>query len=76
MAASKYILINQPFALAHAGYTRDGLSFNYAVTLLGYYVCSENTLTEFPELFENSIYLTGIPIIELNTSDFPVTLIP
>lgn len=76
MAASKYILINQPFALAHTGYTREGLNFNYAVTLLGYYVCSENTLTEFPELFENDTHLSGIPIIELDTTDFPVTLIP
>lgn len=71
MATSNYLLINQAFAEAHAGYNRDGLYFNYGITLLGYYVCAENTLTEFPELFENDSYLTGLPIIELDTADFP-----
>ena len=65
--------MNQAFCLAYPDHTSaDGLlRFAYAVTLLGYYVAAENTLNEFPELFENDIYLSGIPIIELSTSDFP-----
>jgi hypothetical protein len=70
---SNYILLNEAFCLAHTGHTSaDGLlRFAYAVTLLGYYVAAENTLDEFPELFINDTYLSGIPIIELITSDFP-----
>jgi hypothetical protein len=67
----RYIVINQQFAQAHEGYTRGNVTFNYAITLSGEYVCSENSLDEFPELFENSPYLFGLPVIELTIDDFP-----
>ena len=72
----RYVVINQQFAQAHEGYERDGLRFGYAVTLGGDYVTSENSLTEFPELFENSPYLFIIPVVELSVNDFPQQLTP
>jgi len=68
---SRYIVINQEFATAHNGYTNGNSVFNYAVTISGDYVCSENTLDEFPELFQNSPYLFIMPIVQLSLTDFP-----
>lgn len=71
---NNYIIINQAFAQAHDGYTKGNLRFGYAITLQGDYVCAENTLDEFPELFENSPYLFGLPVVELTLDDFPAQI--
>lgn len=68
---SKYLLLNQAFCEAHQGYTNSTGMFGYGITIQGWYVAAEQSLIDFRELFENSIYLTGIPIIELSVSDFP-----
>lgn len=68
---SLYLVINQQFAQAYEGYTVGDVTFNYAVTLQGEYVCALNSLDEFPELFENSPYLFGLPVVELTLDDFP-----
>ncbi len=68
-----YLLLNQAFCEAHQGYQNATGIFGYAVTTLGYYVAAEQTLTDFPELFKNDTYLFGLPIIELETSDFQQT---
>jgi hypothetical protein len=70
-----YVIINQSFALAHQGYTRDDLRFNYSITLDGDYVCSANSLDEFPELFENSPYLFFLAVVSLSLSNFPAQTI-
>lgn len=74
---SNYLLLNQAFCQAHRGHSNDTGLFGFAVTLLGYYVAAEQTLYDFPELFENDTYLQGIIVIELATTDFPQqSLIP
>ena len=71
---TRYLVINQQFAQANENYTRDGMTFNYAITLQGDYVCAENSIVEFPELFENSPYLFGLPVVELTVDDFPAQI--
>lgn len=74
---SRYIVLNQAFCNAHQGYGKDGNYFGFAITNNGDYVAAEQTLTDFPELFENDVYLFGIPVIELDsTTDFPQSLTP
>jgi len=67
----RYLLLNQAFCEAHQGYQNSTGVFGYAITTNGYYVAAEQTLYDFPELFENDTYLFGLPIVELQLSDFP-----
>jgi len=73
---SNYLLLNEAFCIAHEGYQNDTGTFGFGITVLGYYVAAEQTLYDFPELFENDIYLSGIPIIELEITDFPEPIPP
>lgn len=70
--SNRYLLLNQAFCQAHQGYTNSTGMFGYGITTGGDYVTAEQSLYDFPELFENDTYLFGLPIIELSTSDFPI----
>lgn len=75
LAMSKYLLLNQAFCDAHQNYSNETGKFGYGITIQGDYVTAEQTLIDFPELFENDTYLFGLPIIELTTDDFPKPVI-
>ena len=66
-----YILLNEQFCLAHAGYENAKGVFGYGITSDGDYVAAEQTIYDFPELFEGELVIPGIIIIELQISDFP-----
>lgn len=70
---SNYIELNADFinALPPGGYIVGINQFAYAQTTGGVYVCSENSLEEFPELFANTPYLPYIFVTQLSNSDFP-----
>lgn len=69
----QYILLNQAFCTAHAGYMNEKGMFNFRTTLEGYYVAAEQTLIDFPELFEGELVIPSITIIVLEITDFPIT---
>lgn len=69
---SNYLVLNQAFCNAHQNYSNSTGKFGFGITTSGLYVAAEQTLTDFPELFENDIYLFGLPIIALEQSDFPI----
>lgn len=48
----RYLKITQEFAEKRQGYCKYPNTFNYAVTAASEYVCSPNSLIEFPEIFE------------------------
>ena len=72
----RYLLLNQAFCEAHTGYTNETGMFGFGITIRGDYVTAEQTLYDFPELFIADTYLFGLPIIELNITDFPPPIIP
>ena len=68
---SFYIVINSDFADMMNGKEstiNKGSFFGYSITTDGRYVCSSNTLDDFPEEFQ---MFTELNVIPLSTSDFP-----
>lgn len=65
---ARYIKVSPLFYAQHQGAKCDCNVLNCILTTGGFYVCSENTKNEFPELF------TGEEeVIELDVSNFPDT---
>ena len=71
MTITSYVLLNEQFCLANAGYETEKGIFGYGITTMGDYVASAQTVDDFPELFEGELVIPGIVIIELQISDFP-----
>lgn len=68
-----YIIIPQEFAEDMAGTestVKPGSFFGYAVTIDGRYVCSANSLDDFPNQFAE---LGEMTVVSLGSSDFPPT---
>jgi len=70
--ADLYVLLNQSFCTANHGYRNENGIFNYRQDNDGYYLAAEQSIRDFPELFDNSPYLTlGMPIVDRTVNDFP-----
>lgn len=70
---SRYVLLNQQFCEANQNAENETGKFGFAITLANEYVCAEQTLIDFPELFTGEILLPGIIIIERSITEFPST---
>lgn len=62
-----YLIITQEFAEEHLEYQVGVNVFNYAITNGGEYVCSSNSVNDFPSIFENKNFES----INLELTDFP-----
>ena len=65
-----YILLNQQFCETHANHKRGKRHFGYGITADGRYVCAENTIREFPELFIRDTILPRLEMVKLRLTDF------
>lgn len=62
----EYILLTEQQAITNKGLKRGEITFNYAVTLDGRYVCSRNSLDVFADILTNPQFVT------LSNTDFPI----
>ncbi len=46
----EYILLTQEQSITNKGLKKEGIEFNYAITLDGRYVCSKNSLDIFSDI--------------------------
>ncbi len=69
---NNYILLNQAFCTLNNGHRTDKGQFFFRQTISGDWVCAEQSLYDFPELFQGEILIPGITIIQLSIIDFPV----
>lgn len=65
-----YIVLSQQFCETHQNYSKNGLKFGYGITTAGEYVCAENTIKEFPELFQYDTILPRVETKRLRLTDF------
>ena len=63
-----YIIITQEFANSLEGIKGIEGYFGYAITNDGRYVCSSNSVNDFPKQFASIVPLT---VVALTLSDFP-----
>lgn len=63
----EYLLINKDFAESNQGYHIGSNYFNHAITLQGQYVCTAQSMIDFPDIFVG----TDFDTLELTLADFP-----
>jgi len=63
-----YFILTQLFIDQYQGFIIGVNQFNAVQDIHGRWVCSVNSVTEFPELFVGNAF----PVVALSESDFPV----
>lgn len=62
----EYILLTQEQSITNKGLKKEGIEFNYAITLDGRYVCSKNSLDIFSDI------LVDVEFVTLDNTNFPI----